>query len=154
MVDVLGEDCRPCGRIEVFAVDTEAGQVWPDQDAPQRCRTPAAASCWWHATCIQFSAERGEGLASKGAASHLPDDGCLIGFDGAEVDSVAIAPRAAMGAAMLGQFLLLAADPPGDVVGLLGVDPARIRARNRSSGSGHQSRRTPRRYARRGRGLG
>jgi hypothetical protein len=70
---------------------------------------------------------------SEGAASHLPDDGGLIGFDGAEVDSVAVAPWAAMGAAMLGQFPLLAADPPGDVVGLLGVDRGQDAGADRSS---------------------
>src|SRR5207342_1205690 len=41
---------------------------------------------------------------------------------GAEVHWVTVASWAAVGPAPFGQFLLLAADPPRDVVGLLGVD--------------------------------
>jgi hypothetical protein len=86
MVGVLGEDCWPCGRIELFAVDAEAGQVWPDQDAPQGRGTPAAATCGWDAVCVQLSAERGEGLPGQGPAGQLLDDGGLVGLDGAEVE--------------------------------------------------------------------
>src|SRR5215207_47348 len=89
MVGVLGEDGRPCRRIQLFPVDAEASQVGPDQDAPQGRGTPAATPCCWDIARVQFPTQRGKGLTSKGAA---------------------------------GQLLLLAADPPGDVVGLLGVD--------------------------------
>src|SRR5215211_6064478 len=121
MVGVLGEDGRPGGRIALFAVDAEAGQVGPDQDASQGRGTPAAANGCWQAACVQFATQRGEGLTSESAPGHVLDDGCLVGFDGAEVRSVAVAPGATMGSASLGQLLLLAADPPGDVVGLLGM---------------------------------
>src|SRR5215207_4673624 len=122
MVGVLGEDGRPCRRIQLFPVDAEASQVGPDQDAPQGRGTPAATPCCWDIARVQFPTQRGKGLTSKGAAGQLLDDGGLIRLDGAEVQSIAVAPGAAVGPAMFGQLLLLAADPPGDVVGLLGVD--------------------------------
>jgi hypothetical protein len=52
----------------------------------------------------------------------LLDDGGLIRLDGAEVDALAIPAWAPVGSAPFGQLLLLAADPPGDLVGLLGMD--------------------------------
>ena len=108
--------------IQLFPVDAEAGQVWPNQDASQGRGTPAATGCGRDAARVQFPAQRGEGLPSKGPAGQVLDGGCFVWLDGAEVQSVAVASWAAVGPAPFGQFLLLAADPPRDVVGLLGVD--------------------------------
>src|SRR5678815_836434 len=112
MVGVLGQDGRPCGRIQLFPVDAEAGQVWPNQDASQGRGTPAAASYRRDAPRVQLPAQRGEGLPSKGPAGQVLDDGGLVRLDGAEVHWVTVASWAAVGPAPFGQFLLLAADPP------------------------------------------
>jgi hypothetical protein len=122
MVGVLREDGRPCGRMQLLIVDTEAGQVGPDQDAPQGRGTPAATSCGRDTTGVQLATQRGEGFTGKSPAGQLLDQSRLVGLNGAEVTSVAAAAWAAVRAAPFGQLLLLAADPPEDVVGLLGVD--------------------------------
>ena len=112
MVGVLGEDSRPYGRIKLFPIDAEAGQVGRDQHASQGRGTPTATRCGWDAVSVQLSTQRREGLTSQDPARHLVDDGGFIRLDGAEVDSVAVASWAAVRSATLGQFLLLAADPP------------------------------------------
>jgi hypothetical protein len=83
---------------------------------------PAPTSRRRDASYGQLPTQRGEGFTGQGPVGQLLDDGGLSRLDGAEVHAAAVASWTTVGAAAFGQLLPLAADPAGDVVGLLGVD--------------------------------
>jgi hypothetical protein len=96
--------------------------VGSDQDASQGRGAPAPTSRRRDASYGQLPTQRGEGFTGQGPVGQLLDDGGLSRLDGAEVHAAAVASWTTVGAAAFGQLLPLAADPAGDVVGLLGVD--------------------------------